>query len=116
MKKFVILFFSAVAILGLVSFAISSSSTPPKGKITITMTGKKPATFDHSAHVKRTDGDCQECHHNDPPKQGSKCTECHTKEGKDDAPAGKDVFHKKACKTCHAKEKPDKKFGCKVCH
>jgi hypothetical protein len=116
-KKFVMIFLIALAALGLAALAFSSSATPPAGKITISVSGAKPATFDHAAHVGRAGGDCQKCHHKDPKGQGSKCTACHTATGKDGATPGKEMFHKK-CGDCHKTmaKGPQYPKDCKVCH
>ena len=116
MKKFAIVFLVVLCALGLAALAFSASATPPKGKITVSVSGARPATFDHDAHVKNV-GDCQKCHHKDPAGKGSKCTACHTTTGKDGAPPGKDAFHKK-CGDCHKAQGkgPLVTKDCKVCH
>jgi Class III cytochrome C family len=117
-KNLLILFTAAVLVLGLSAYAISEGEKTPQGKITFSISGNKPATIDHGAHIKRADN-CKTCHHTSKENEGTKCTTCHTKTGKDGAPAGMKTFHKKTCKKCHFK---NKKFeliypkGCKKCH
>jgi hypothetical protein len=112
-KKFVMVFLIVLVALSLAALAFSAA---PKGKITVSVSGAKPATFDHDAHVTRA-GDCQKCHHKDAKGQGSKCTVCHTATGKDGAPAGKEAFHK-SCGDCHKAQAKGPQYpkDCKVCH
>ena len=115
MKKF--LMFSVVVLcsVGLVSLATSASA--PTGKITVSVSGKKPVQYDHPAHVERVQKDCQVCHHKDPKGQGSKCSTCHTETGKDGAGPGKETFHTQ-CGDCHKKSAKGPQYpkDCKTCH
>ena len=113
MKKTLIILISVIFLIGLVQVAISG---PPPGKITISVSGTKDATFDHAAHVSRV-ANCQECHHKDAKGSEQKCIVCHTVEGKDGAIPGKKAFHDK-CGGCHKKEAKGPQYpkGCKECH
>jgi mono/diheme cytochrome c family protein len=106
-----------LAIMFVAGMAQVAFSAAPSGKITITLGGAKTATFDHTAHVSRADGNCQKCHHKDAKGAEQKCSSCHTKTGKDGAIAGKKAFHAQ-CGACHkAKAKgPQYPKDCKVCH
>ncbi len=90
-----------------------AASKAPSGKLTLKLTGKKDATFDHTAHESRVEN-CQTCHHKDAAGAELKCTGCHTAAGKDDAIAGKKAFHK-MCMGCHKKGGKGPK-SCKGCH
>ena len=115
MRKTLILVVAAVFLLGLVAVAVSA---PPAGKITIKVGGTKDAAYDHPAHVKAALGKCQTCHHKNAPGKEEKCTVCHAKEGKDKAPAGKEMFHKFCTEKCHKAQGKGPQFpkDCKVCH
>ncbi len=118
MKKPLILLITTIFVFGLAAYALSEGEKTPEGKITFSISGKKAATFDHGAHIKRAD-DCKVCHHTSKSGEGTKCVECHTKAGKDGAPAGMATFHKKTCKFCHMKNKKAELIhpkGCKNCH
>ncbi len=118
MKKVLVLFTTMFLILGMAAYALSEGDTTPQGKITFSISGKKAATFDHGTHIKRAEN-CKACHHTSEDDKGTKCVQCHTKTGKDGAPAGMKVFHKKTCKNCHLKnKKPELVYpkGCKKCH
>ena len=113
LKKFLIVLIAIVILFAFISIAVSA---PPKGKITISVTGAKNAVFDHDAHVKST-ANCQECHHKDAAGKEQKCSNCHTAEGKDGASPGKKAFHDK-CGKCHAEKAKGPMYpkDCKTCH
>lgn len=96
-----------------VSLTAIAASKAPQGKITIKLTGKKDATFDHTTHEGRVEN-CQACHHKDAAGAEQKCTGCHTAVGKEGAVEGKKAFHK-MCLDCHKKEGKGPK-ACKGCH
>ncbi|MCZ7584619.1 MAG: cytochrome c family protein [Deltaproteobacteria bacterium] len=117
MKKFITLFLVVILSFAVAALVFAASNTPPKGKITIGAGGKKPATFDHDAHLAVANKDCQVCHHKDEKGMGTRCSTCHTKAGKDGAKPAKEAFHK-ACGDCHKKEAKGPQYpkDCKVCH
>ncbi|MBZ0271877.1 cytochrome c family protein [bacterium] len=128
MKKFVTLFIVSVAALALVSIVIAASDTPPDKPVKITIDGqatKPPVTFDHPKHLEYAKKDCQACHHADAKGTGTKCSECHTKDGKENAWQGKKAMPAKkafhdGCVKCHKEQGKGPVFpkpaDCTKCH
>jgi hypothetical protein len=106
-------------------FSPGSASAEKKvpDTVTLKLEGAKmaPVPFSHLTHVKKAKVECAVCHHKDKdPKEARACTTCHqATEGKNNAPAAKDAFHKK-CQTCHkenaAKGVKNAPTKCAECH
>lgn len=105
-----------VAAIMALSLATVALSEVPKGKIVISVGGKKDATYDHATHAAR-EATCQVCHHTDQKGKEQKCSVCHTVTGKDKAEPAKKAFHKR-CGGCHKERSlgPLYPKNCKGCH
>jgi len=117
-RKYVFLFGLAALFLGLATLALSESGIAPKGEITISITGKRPVSFDHPGHIRKLSEGCQVCHHENKSDTGSKCTSCHpAKKGMGEAPPAKQAFHTR-CGGCHKQKGKGPLYpkDCKGCH
>ncbi|MCC6156929.1 MAG: cytochrome c3 family protein [Deltaproteobacteria bacterium] len=115
MTRYLAIFVAAlVVVLGAHHFT-QGASTGPAGVQILSLTGKKPAIFNHTAHVERAQGNCRICHHKDAPGTGSKCMTCHTEPAKAGIPGGRQAFHE--CIKCHAPGTgPIYPKDCMTCH
>ena len=116
MKRNIIILVAIVFVLGLVAVAISAG-TGPAVKIKIKASdGSKGVVFDHPGHVNLA-ANCQECHHKDASGKETKCSGCHTKEGKEGVSTAKKALHKQ-CGDCHKKKGKGPQYpgNCKACH
>ena len=122
--------FATIISIGFAAHSVSAGDKLQAPEQKITITGKKPATFDHKSHIK-LDISCGKCHHDInhnpltaeaigglPDGDRLQCGSCHTKDfNNKKLRKRKDVFHAR-CKGCH-KQGIDGKKGptkCSSCH
>lgn len=114
-RKWLMSWLVALVVTSFAASVMSGDTGAPKGTMILSATGKKPAIFNHEAHVLRSGGSCVICHHTDAEGTGSKCMSCHSMPAKKGIPDARRAFHE--CIKCHTPGKgPIYPKDCNTCH